>query len=67
MPGAVRRILVKAGERVRRGAELVVLEAMKMEHVVRAPADGVVETVHVAAGDQVVDGTDLVAFRAEGS
>ncbi|MCD2186673.1 acetyl/propionyl/methylcrotonyl-CoA carboxylase subunit alpha [Actinomycetospora soli] len=52
MPGTVVRVLATSGESVAAGAALVVLEAMKMEHTVAAPVDGVV-TVHVSAGDQV--------------
>jgi biotin carboxyl carrier protein len=53
MPGKVVRVLVTLGQEVAAGAPLVVLEAMKMEHTVRASAAGVVRAIHVAAGDQV--------------
>ncbi|HET9625512.1 MAG TPA: biotin carboxylase N-terminal domain-containing protein [Kofleriaceae bacterium] len=53
MPGKVVKVLVAEGDRVDAHAALVVLEAMKMEHTVRAPAAGVVRAVHVAVGDQV--------------
>jgi len=46
-------VLVTEGQDVAAGAPLVVLEAMKMEHTVRAAAAGVVRAIHVAAGDQV--------------
>jgi 3-methylcrotonyl-CoA carboxylase alpha subunit len=42
-----------------------VLEAMKMEHTIAAPADGVVEAIHYRAGDQVDEGTELVTFKAD--
>jgi acetyl/propionyl-CoA carboxylase alpha subunit len=65
MPGKVTRVLVKEGERVTRGQALVVLEAMKMEHTLSAPADLEIESVAVAAGDQVGEGTIIVRFRQE--
>jgi propionyl-CoA carboxylase alpha chain len=53
MPGTVIRVLAGTGDAVSAGAALVVLEAMKMEHTVAAPVDGVVGEMHVAPGDQV--------------
>jgi propionyl-CoA carboxylase alpha chain len=53
MPGTVVRVLAGTGDAVTAGAALVVLEAMKMEHTVAAPVDGVVGELHVAPGDQV--------------
>ena len=53
MPGKVVKVLVAAGQEVAAGAPLVVLEAMKMEHTVRAAEAGTVRALHVAVGDQV--------------
>ncbi|MFO0724408.1 MAG: acetyl-CoA carboxylase biotin carboxylase subunit [Myxococcota bacterium] len=53
MPGKIVLVPVKVGDTVRRGDTLVVLEAMKMEHPVRAPEDGVVESLAAAVGAQV--------------
>jgi acetyl/propionyl-CoA carboxylase alpha subunit len=53
MPGKVVKILAAAGDAIVAGAPLVVLEAMKMEHTVRAPDAGTVRALHVAVGDQV--------------
>ncbi|MDQ3339051.1 MAG: ATP-grasp domain-containing protein [Myxococcota bacterium] len=53
MPGKVVKVLVDAGQEVAAGAPLVVLEAMKMEHTVRAAGAGVVRAIHVAVGEQV--------------
>jgi acetyl/propionyl-CoA carboxylase alpha subunit len=53
MPGKVVKVLVTEGQEVAAGAALVVLEAMKMEHTVRAADAGTVKTLHVAVGDQV--------------
>jgi biotin carboxyl carrier protein len=60
MPGTVVRVEAEKGQAVAAGDVLVVLEAMKMEHAVRAPVDGVVDDVLVAAGQQVDDGAVLV-------
>ena len=53
-------MLVEVGHEVERGQTLVILEAMKMEHRVAAPAAGTVTAVHVQAGEQVDDGTILL-------
>ena len=59
MPGGVVRVLAEAGASVTAGQPLVVLEAMKMEHTVAAPVDGIVSEIHVAQGDQVDTGQVL--------
>ncbi len=64
MPGRVVATLVAPGTAVKRGAPLLVLEAMKMEHTLQAPADGTVQGYRVKAGDQVGDGAVLVDFEA---
>lgn len=60
MPATVRKVAVAAGSRVTRGDTLVVLEAMKMELPLRAPADGVVRAVHCREGELVQPGTPLI-------
>ncbi|WP_338415798.1 acetyl/propionyl/methylcrotonyl-CoA carboxylase subunit alpha [uncultured Sphaerotilus sp.] len=65
MPGKVIALIATAGSVVEKGAPLLVLEAMKMEHTISAPAKGLVKAFHFAAGDQVTDGVDLVDFEAE--
>ena len=62
MPGKVIALIAKAGTTVEKGAPLVVLEAMKMEHTITAPTKGMVKAFHYAPGDQVADGADLVDF-----
>jgi acetyl-CoA carboxylase biotin carboxylase subunit len=62
MPGKIVQVLVKAGDRVARGQPLATLEAMKMEHTLTAPADAIVESVDVAAGDQVAAEAVVVRF-----
>ena len=59
MPGSVVRIEVIEGAQVAAGTAVIVLEAMKMEHTVRAPAGGVVASIAVAIGDQVDSGQVL--------
>ncbi len=60
MSGTVVAVLVRPGDKVAKGAPLVVLEAMKMEHTITAPAAGVVTAVNFAAGERVAEGADLV-------
>jgi 3-methylcrotonyl-CoA carboxylase alpha subunit len=60
MSGAIVAVMVKPGERVEANAPLVVLEAMKMEHTIRAPAAGVVRSVNCGVGERVSEGADLV-------
>ena len=60
MPGRVVRVLVTKGDTVRKGAGLLILEAMKMENEIQAPADGTVDEVSVKAGQTVERGADLV-------
>jgi acetyl-CoA carboxylase biotin carboxylase subunit len=67
MPGKIVQLLVKPGDVVTRGQPLAVLEAMKMEHTLAAPADAVVERVDVEAGDQVGEGAVVVRFVPEKS
>jgi 3-methylcrotonyl-CoA carboxylase alpha subunit len=64
LPGRVVQVLTEAGRAVKRNEPLVILEAMKMEHVLVAPADATVAEVRVAAGDQVAEDAVLVTFTA---
>jgi len=64
MPGKVIAISATAGARVERGATLLVMEAMKMEHTIVAPVDGVVADVLFGVGDQVDEGAELVRFES---
>jgi 3-methylcrotonyl-CoA carboxylase alpha subunit len=65
MPGRVIAQMVHEGERVERGAPLMVLEAMKMECTIHAPAAGRVEGFHYSVGDQVTEGVELLHFETE--
>ncbi len=60
MPGKVVSFAVKAGDTVAKGQPLAVMEAMKMEHTIAAPADGVVQELLYAPGDQVTEGAELL-------
>ena len=60
MPGRVVRVLAAKGDTVRKGAGLLILEAMKMENEIQAPTDGVVDEVFVTAGQTVESGAELV-------
>jgi 3-methylcrotonyl-CoA carboxylase alpha subunit len=65
MPGKVVALLVEAGSRVEAGTPLLVIEAMKMEHTIRAPSGGTLRAHRFAPGDPVADGELLVNFDAE--
>ncbi len=67
MSGTVVAVFVKAGDEVDRGAPLVALEAMKMEHTIAAPAKGRVVAVNFAVGDRVAEGADLVDVDEDAS
>ena len=66
MNGTMVSVMVDNGQRVEKDQALVIMEAMKMEHTIRAPADGVVTTVYFAEGDMVDGGSELLAFEADG-
>ena len=63
MPGKVIAVLVQKGARVEKGAPLVILEAMKMEHTITAPRAGTVAEIRFAAGEQVDEGVDLLILE----
>ena len=62
MPGVVLKILVNVGDDVTKGAPLLILEAMKMEHQITAPRDGNVASVNCKEGEMVQPGLDLVTL-----
>ena len=64
MPGKVVSFAVKAGDKVAKGQALAVMEAMKMEHTIAAPVDGVVQELMYAPGDQVTEGAELLKLVA---
>jgi 3-methylcrotonyl-CoA carboxylase alpha subunit len=63
MPGKIVALLAQAGATVEKGAPLLVMEAMKMEHTITAPANGTLKAFCFAPGDQVADGVELVEFE----
>ncbi|RDK00305.1 acetyl/propionyl/methylcrotonyl-CoA carboxylase subunit alpha [Paraburkholderia lacunae] len=65
MPGKVIAVLVEPGAVVKKGEPLIVMEAMKMEHTIGAPAAGTVSEVLYAVGDQVTDGAQLLVLNVE--
>ena len=64
MPGKIVSFGVRVGDSVTRGQPLAVLDAMKMEHTIAAPTDGVVAELLYAPGDQVVEGAELLTLVA---
>ncbi|ORZ19710.1 carbamoyl-phosphate synthase L chain, ATP binding domain-domain-containing protein [Absidia repens] len=62
MPCKISQVMIKPGQKVEKGAAIIVLEAMKMEHVIRSPVDGVIDQVLYAVGDLVEENKSLVMF-----
>lgn len=60
MPGKILKLLVKVGEEVVAGTPILVMEAMKMEHTIKASKAGKIEKIHYKEGDQVAGGVELV-------
>ncbi len=65
MHGRVLELLAGAGDNVAAGQRLAVIEAMKMEHTLRAPFAGIVKEVPVGIGAQVVEGAKIMLIEAE--
>jgi 3-methylcrotonyl-CoA carboxylase alpha subunit len=63
MPGRIVKLMVEPGTKVKKGEPLLILEAMKMEHTIAAPADGTVADVRCAAGEQVLEGAELIRLE----
>lgn len=63
MPGSILNIIAKAGEEVKQGDQLLVLEAMKMENVIKSPGDGIVSKIHVAEKENVEKNQVLISFE----
>jgi len=62
MPGKVIAVLTHVGAKVERGAPLMIIEAMKMEHTVTSPTAGRLREILYAVGDQVAEGAELIRF-----
>ena len=63
MPGRVIKLFVEQGAQVKKGEPLLILEAMKMEHTISAPSDGTIKEIHYAAGEQVLEGAQLIRME----
>ena len=62
LPGVINSINVTVGDKVSAGQTVAVLEAMKMENEIQAEKDGVVTGIHVAKGDSVLEGADILTI-----
>lgn len=60
LPGVIISVDVQVGQQVKRGQQVAVLEAMKMENGINAECDGTITEVKVKAGDSILEGTDIV-------
>lgn len=63
MPGLILDVVVGEGDEVKKGDKLLVLEAMKMENIIKSPGDGKIKTISVATGDSVDSGQKLILFE----
>ena len=66
LPGTITKVLVKEGDKVKKGDTLLTMEAMKMENSITAEADGIVRKVHVGVGASVNQGDALIDFEGLG-
>lgn len=62
MPGLVLQVMVQAGDEIKKGDNLLVLEAMKMENILKAPTDATVKSILIKAGDKVEKNQVLIQF-----
>ena len=65
MNGTIVSVLISAGDTVEKNQALVIMEAMKMEHTIRAPKEGTIEAVFFSEGEMVDGGTELLSFTSE--
>jgi len=65
MPGKIMKILKQKGELVKKGDPLIIMEAMKMEHTIRAGRDGKIKEIFCRPGDLVAGGMDLLDYEIE--
>ena len=65
MPGRVVKLMARAGDAVKKGQALMILEAMKMEHTITSPRDGIIERVAFQENQLVPADAVLFAFREE--
>ncbi|MEF9931106.1 MAG: acetyl-CoA carboxylase biotin carboxyl carrier protein subunit [Bacteroidales bacterium] len=63
LPGSVDSIMVKVGDKVKKGDRLMIYEAMKMKNVISAPFEAVIETIDVEVGDKLPKGARLILLR----
>jgi biotin carboxyl carrier protein len=63
IPGIIRKILVNEGKKVKPGDELLILEAMKMENILRSSIDGKIKTIHIREGETVMKNHLLIEIQ----
>jgi biotin carboxyl carrier protein len=63
LPGVIKQLAVRPGQKVTPGTTLLVIEAMKMDNIIRASREGVVDTIHVAEGHRVAHGEPMLDYR----
>ncbi len=63
IPGTILEILVREGQKVQKGDELLILEAMKMQNKLKCPADGKIKKIEVKEGEKVSKGSVLIVLK----
>jgi len=63
IPGSIIKVFVKSGQKVKKGADLLMMDAMKMSNTIRAHSDGTIKQVHVKAGDKVPKGFVMIEIN----
>ena len=63
MPGKIMKVMVELGEKVTQGQTLLILEAMKMEHAIKANCDGTIKQIFISAGQLVEGGNELIEIE----
>jgi len=63
MPGKIVRIIAQENQLVQKGEALLIMEAMKMEHTIRAPYTGIIKTIFYQVGEQVEEKAELISIQ----
>ena len=65
MPGIISKILVNVGQKVSKNQPLLIMEAMKMEHTIKSPHNGTINTIYYKIGDTIAEGVNLISLSAK--
>lgn len=63
IPGTIQEVIIKEGQKVKKGEPMLILESMKMMNIVRVPVDGMVKKIHIAKGEKIPKNHLMVVFE----